>query len=62
MWSRRQFLATTVATTAFAATRLAAQAMKTLQMFTDGDTTISDWWNNILKPMFGAANPGTSST
>ena len=58
MLSRRQFLATTVATTAFAATRLAAQDMKTLQVYTDGDSNISDWWNNILKPMFEAANPG----
>ena len=58
MLSRRQFMATTAATAAFAASRLAAQDMKTLQVYTAGDTNISDWWNNILKPMFEAANPG----
>lgn len=58
MLSRRQFLATSAAATAFAATGAAAQDMKTLQVYIDGDTNISDWWNNILKPMFEAANPG----
>jgi len=58
MLSRRQFLITTAAATSLAATGVTAQDMKTLQVFIDGDTNISDWWNNILKPMFEAANPG----
>ncbi len=59
MLSRRQFLATSAAaTTALVATRVGAEDMKTLQIFTDGDTNISDWWNNILKPAFEAAHPG----
>jgi putative spermidine/putrescine transport system substrate-binding protein len=58
MLSRRHFLASSAALTFAAATRVAAQDMKTLQVFIDGDTNISDWWNNILKPAFEAANPG----
>ncbi len=60
MLSRRQFLATTAATAALASTRVLAEDKKVLQVFTDGDTNISDWWNNILKPAFEAANPGMS--
>ena len=58
MLSRRQFIASTAAVTALAATYSGAETMKTLQVFTDGDTNISDWWNNILKPAFEKANPG----
>ena len=58
MLSRRQFLASSAAVTALAATRVMAEDKKTLQVFIDGDTNISDWWNNILKPAFEAANPG----
>lgn len=58
MLSRRHFLASTAAFSLFAATRVVADDRKTLQVFIDGDTNISDWWNNILKPAFEAANPG----
>ena len=60
MLSRRHFMATTAAATLLAATRVVAEDKKVLQVFIDGDTNISDWWNNILKPAFEAANPGLS--
>jgi len=58
MFSRRQFLAASAAAATLVSTRVSAEDMKTLQVFIDGDTNISDWWNNILKPAFEAANPG----
>ena len=42
MLSRRQFMATTAAVATLSATRLVAQDRKTLQVFIDGDTNISD--------------------
>jgi putative spermidine/putrescine transport system substrate-binding protein len=58
MLSRRQFLATSAAAATLVSTRVSAADIKTLQVYIDGDTNISDWWNNILKPAFEAANPG----
>lgn len=34
--------------------------MKVIDVVVDGDTNISDWWSNTLKPAFEAANPGLS--
>ena len=31
-----------------------------INIVSDGDTNITDWWTNTLKPMFEAANPGYS--
>lgn len=59
MLNRRAFLAAT-AVLPLAPALARAQDMKTLQVYVDGDTNISDWWNNILKPAFEAANPGLS--
>ena len=56
MISRRSFLAATAILPL--ATSLRAQDLQTLQVYVDSDTNISDWWNNILKPAFEAANPG----
>ena len=57
MLSRRHFLASSAALTLAAATGVSAQDRKVLQVFIDGDTNISGWWNDILKPMFEAAVP-----
>ena len=55
--SRRRLLQAAGAT-AFAATSPAfAAGETTLDIVTDGDTNISDWWSNVLKPMFEKANP-----
>ena len=58
MLNRRSFLAATAVLPLASLAR--AEDMKTLQVYVDGDTNISDWWNNILKPAFEAANPGLS--
>ena len=60
MLSRRTFLTSSAVLTAAGLVGLPAFAAdtKTLQVYLDGDTNISDWWNNILKPAFEAANPG----
>jgi putative spermidine/putrescine transport system substrate-binding protein len=58
MISRRHFIAATAATPLLLGTRAFAQDKKTLQVFTDGDTNISNWWNDIIKPAFEAAHPG----
>jgi len=34
-----------------------AQDRKQLYVYIDGDTNISDWWTNVVKPGFEAANP-----
>lgn len=58
MLNRRLFLTVTAAAP-LAFSRLArAQDRKVLQIYIDGDTNISDWWNDIIKPAFEAANPG----
>ncbi len=33
-----------------------------IDVMTDGDSNVSDWWTNTLAPMFEKANPGLSST
>jgi putative spermidine/putrescine transport system substrate-binding protein len=58
MISRRHFIAATAATPLLLGTRAFAQDKKTLQVFIDGDTNISNWWNDIIKPAFEAAHPG----
>ena len=60
MLSRRTFLTSSAVMTTAGLVGLPAFAAdtKTLQVYVDGDTNISDWWNNILKPAFEAANPG----
>jgi len=32
----------------------------TINIVSDGDTNVTDWWTNVLKPQFEAANPGYS--
>jgi len=56
MFNRRHFLIASAA--AMSAKMSFAQDTKTLQVFIDGDTNISNWWNDIIKPAFEAANPG----
>jgi len=34
-----------------------AQSTKPIYVYIDGDTNISDWWTNTVKPGFEAANP-----
>ena len=31
---------------------------QTINIVSDGDTNVTDWWTNVLKPQFEAANPG----
>lgn len=38
--------------------RARAEDMTVIDIVTDGDTNISDWWTNVLAPKFEAANPG----
>lgn len=57
MFTRRSFLAAT-AVLPFAPLAARAEDLRTLQVFIDGDTNISGWWNDILKPAFETANPG----
>jgi putative spermidine/putrescine transport system substrate-binding protein len=33
---------------------------QTINIVSDGDTNVTDWWTNTLKPQFEAANPGYS--
>lgn len=61
MLNRRQFLITTSAVPlALSATTLTAafaQNRKILQIYIDGDSNISDWWNDSVRPAFEAAHP-----
>jgi putative spermidine/putrescine transport system substrate-binding protein len=58
MLNRRLFLTVTAAAP-LALSRLAhAQDRSVLQVYIDGDTNISDWWNDSIKPAFEAAHPG----
>ncbi len=41
----------------FALLGTAAQAQETLDVYTNSDTNISDWWTNTVAPAFEAANP-----
>jgi putative spermidine/putrescine transport system substrate-binding protein len=58
MLNRRSFIISTAAMPLVLGTRAYAQDTKTLQVYIDGDTNISNWWNDIIKPAFEAANPG----
>jgi putative spermidine/putrescine transport system substrate-binding protein len=58
MLNRRNFIISTAAMPLVLGTRVHAQDTKTLQVYIDGDTNISNWWNDIIKPAFEAANPG----
>jgi putative spermidine/putrescine transport system substrate-binding protein len=60
MLNRRHFLIATASATALSARMSLAQDAKMLQVFIDGDTNISNWWNDIIKPAFEAAHPGYS--
>jgi len=40
--------------------RVAHAQTATLNMYTNSDANISDFWTNIIKPAFEAANPGVS--
>lgn len=58
MLNRRHFLAATAAMTTLRALPVLAEVKQTLQVYIDGDTNISNWWNDSIKPAFEAANPG----
>lgn len=58
MLNRRHFLIASAAFSALSGLPVLAQDKKTLQVYIDGDTNISNWWNDIVKPAFEAANPG----
>jgi putative spermidine/putrescine transport system substrate-binding protein len=63
--SRRFFLKGTAAgavgTIAFGGSSVLAYADgQTINIVSDGDSNVTDWWTNTLKPMFEAANPGYS--
>jgi putative spermidine/putrescine transport system substrate-binding protein len=58
MFTRRQFVMATAAAPALFGKAAFGQATKTLQVYTNGDTNISNWWNDSIKPAFEAAHPG----
>ena len=58
MLTRRNFIASTAAAPFLLSSVAFAQDAKTLQIFIDGDTNISNWWNDTVKPAFETANPG----
>jgi putative spermidine/putrescine transport system substrate-binding protein len=59
--SRRRFVQAVGASTALSLTIKARAADATIiDIATDGDTNVTDWWTNVFKPMFEAANPGLS--
>jgi putative spermidine/putrescine transport system substrate-binding protein len=60
MFTRRHFLIATAVAPAAYATASFAQDRKVLQVYCAGDTNISNWWNDIVKPAFEAAEPGYS--
>jgi putative spermidine/putrescine transport system substrate-binding protein len=58
MLHRRQFLITASAVPlVLAAGSAIAADRKVLQVYTDGDTNIQNWWNDQIKPAFEAAHP-----
>ena len=57
MLTRRHFLIASAVTPAILGTRSFGQDRKVLQVFIDGDTNISNWWNDTIKPAFEAAHP-----
>ena len=60
MLLRRHLRTATAAAPAAFATRSFAQGRKMLQVFIDGDTNVSNWSNDTMKPAFEAAKPGLS--
>ena len=58
----RRLLLKSAAATAFLplAGRVALAETTTIDVVTDGDTNISDWWTNTLKPAFEKAHPDLS--
>ena len=60
MLSRRHFLVSAAALPFVVSTASFGQDKKVLQVYIDGDTNISNWWNDIVRPAFEAANPGYS--
>lgn len=61
-FNRRQFLIATAAASTLTGKVAFAQATKTLQVYISGDTHISNWWSDSIKPAFEAANPGYTFT
>ncbi|MFM1862165.1 MAG: hypothetical protein RLZ26_687 [Pseudomonadota bacterium] len=58
---RRDFFKAGLAVTAATlAPRLGQAQTATLNMYTNSDVNISDFWSNTIKPAFEAANPGVS--
>lgn len=58
---RRELIKLGMATAAATALpRLAAAQDAVLNMYTNSDVNISDFWTNTIKPAFEAANPGVS--
>lgn len=55
--NRREFLMVSTAATLAATTRFAAAATR-LDMYTSSDANISDFFNNVIKPAFEAADSG----
>ncbi|MDQ0472139.1 extracellular solute-binding protein [Labrys wisconsinensis] len=60
--SRRHFLRSAAATATVPFLISVADAADTtvIDVMTDGDSNVSDWWTNTLAPMFEKANPGLS--
>lgn len=58
--SRRFFLQAAAASAALPLLSIRANAADdiVLDIVSDGDTNITDWWTNTLAPMFQSANPG----
>src|SRR4051812_28791041 len=52
-----RFLFVTVLLLVIGVLSVHAQDRKPLYVYIDGDTNISDWWTNVVKPGFEAANP-----
>jgi putative spermidine/putrescine transport system substrate-binding protein len=58
---RRDLMKLGIATAAASALpRLALAQTATLNMYTNSDVNISDFWSNTIKPAFEALNPGVS--
>jgi putative spermidine/putrescine transport system substrate-binding protein len=55
--SRRQFVAASTLATIAAPLAARAAGQTVLQVYTDGDTNISDWWNGSIKAAFEKAFP-----
>ena len=55
MLNRRQFMIATAATPFVVSSIANAADRKVLEIYIDGDTNISNWWNDIIKPAFEKA-------